>query len=81
MSTTAAPDQRCRELAHRASGGMDIRLYWNVDDNSTSIEIWQPASEELLWFTVTPGRALEAFYHPFAELSSSRAELILVGES
>ena len=62
------PGRGFHELAHRVSGGMEIRLYWNADEDSTSVEVWEPASGELLLFEVPRGRALEAFYHPFAEL-------------
>ena len=37
---------------------------------STSIEVWQPASGETLLFTVAGEHALDAFYHPFAQLPS-----------
>ena len=57
-----------RELAHRVSGGIEVTLYWSPHDNSTSVEVWQSASEELLKFTVAREEALEAFYHPFAHL-------------
>jgi hypothetical protein len=57
-----------RELARRAGGGIEVTLYWSAHDNSTSIEVWQSASEETLHFTVAPELALEAFYHPFAHL-------------
>jgi len=62
------PGRGLRELAYRVSGGMEIRLYWNADEDSTSVEVWQPASGELLRLEVPRGRALEAFYHPFADL-------------
>jgi hypothetical protein len=55
-----------RELAHRVNGGIEVTLYWNPHDNSTSIEVWQPATEETLVFTVAQEQALDAFYHPFA---------------
>ena len=57
-----------RELARRVSGGIEITLYWSAHDNSTSIEVWQPASEETLHFNVAREAALDAFYHPFAHL-------------
>ena len=57
-----------RELACRVSGGIEVTLYWSPHDNSTSIEVWQSASEETLHFTVAREAALEAFYHPFAHL-------------
>ena len=62
------PGRGLHELAHRVSGGMEIRLYWNADEDSTSIEVRQPASGELLLLEVPRERALEAFYHPFAAL-------------
>jgi len=65
-----------RELATRASGGIEVTLYWNAADNSTTIEIWQPATEELLAFPVAPARALDAYYHPFAHLSVAPDALI-----
>jgi hypothetical protein len=62
------PGRGLRELAYRVSGGMEIRLYWDADEDSTSVEVWQPLSGELLLLEVPRGRALEAFYHPFADL-------------
>lgn len=58
--------RRRRELARRVNGGIRVTLYWNTNDNSTSLEVWQPASEERLEFSVAREHALEAFYHPFA---------------
>jgi hypothetical protein len=69
-----------RELARRVSGGIEVSLYWSPLDNSTTVEVWQPASEETLVFAVAPERALEAFYHPFAELASSFEELVPVAD-
>ena len=57
-----------RELAHRVNGGIEVTLYWDAHDNSTSVEVWQPATEETLHFTVAQEQALDAFYHPFAHL-------------
>jgi hypothetical protein len=59
-----------RELARRVSGGIEVALYWTPLDNSTTVEVWEVASEETLVFPVTPERALEAFYHPFAQLAA-----------
>jgi hypothetical protein len=67
------PGRGLRELAYRVSGGMEIRLYWNADEDSTSVEVWQPASGELLLLEVPRERALEAFYHPFADLPQALA--------
>jgi hypothetical protein len=62
------------ELARRASGELEITLYWDAADNSTSIEIRYPASHEtLLRFAVPSEDALDAFYHPFAHLRTAAA--------
>jgi hypothetical protein len=70
-----------RELARRASGGIEVALYWSPLDNSTTVEVWDTASEETVVFAVPSERALEAFYHPFAQLSASFDELVPVADA
>jgi hypothetical protein len=70
-----------RELAHRVSGGIEVALYWSPLDNSTTVEVWDAASEVLLIVPVPPERALEAFNHPFAQLTAAYAELVPVGDA
>ena len=60
-----------RELARRVSGGIEVTLFWSAHDNTTSIEVWQPSTEELLTFPVAHEHALDAFYHPFAHLPTA----------
>ena len=73
--------QPLRELARRVSGGIDVALYWNPLDDSTTVEIYDAASEETIVFAVPAERALEAFYHPFAQLTASFEELVHVAEA
>jgi hypothetical protein len=68
MTTTIASPTQPRELAHRVSGGIEVTLYWSADDNSTSVRILQPATEETITFVVERERALDAFQHPFSYL-------------
>jgi hypothetical protein len=70
-----------RELARRVSGGMEVALYWSPLDNSTTVEVWQAASEETLVVPVAADHALEAFYHPFAQLAASFDELVPVADA
>lgn len=70
-----------RELANRASGGIEVALYWSPFDNSTTVEVWDAASDETIVFAVPPERALQAFYHPFAQLASSFDELVPVADA
>jgi hypothetical protein len=62
-----------RELAHRATGGLEITLHWNPDDNSTSIDVHERTTEETISFAVPGHRALHAFHHPFAHLRQQDA--------
>jgi len=57
-----------QELAFRSSGGLEITLYWDADEQTTSVEIHQPATQETIALTVPQEDALDAFYHPFAHL-------------
>ena len=57
-----------RELAHRTSGGLEITLYWDAEEQTTSVEVHQPATQETIAFTVAREHALDAFHHPFAHI-------------
>jgi hypothetical protein len=57
-----------------------VALYWSPLDNSTTVEVSQATSEETLVFAVAPERALEAFYHPFAQLAAPIGGLVPVAE-
>jgi hypothetical protein len=70
-----------RELARRASGGIEVALYWRPLDDSTTVEVSDAGSEETLVFAVSPEHALEAFYHPFAQLAASFDELVPVADA
>ena len=71
LQDTAAPSfTHRRELARRLSGGIEVTLYWSPDDNTTHVEVSQPAIEEALRFNVPCERALDAFYHPFSHLTA-----------
>ena len=69
MTTALPTDLLRRELAQRISGGIEITLYWNPLDNTTSIQVHQTSTEETITLAVPIDRALEAFYHPFAHLA------------
>jgi hypothetical protein len=70
MSLTALTQIGRLELAQRLTGGLEVTLYWHADDNSTSVDVHQAATEETISFSVPPDRALDAFHHPFAHLAS-----------
>jgi len=70
-----------RELARRVSGGIEVALYWSPLDDSTTVEVWDTLFDETIVFGVPPERALEAFYHPFAQLAVSSDELVTVTDA
>ena len=70
-----------RELARRTSGGIEVALYWSSLDNTTTVEVWQATSEETFVFAVPGERALEAFYHPFGQLTVLFDELVPVADA
>jgi hypothetical protein len=74
--TRVATVQSRRELAQRVNGGLEITLYWWVADNSTSIEVRKTDSGETVAFAVRPEAALDAFYHPFANLGLASEHVI-----
>jgi hypothetical protein len=63
-----------RELAHRISGAIEVTLYWNADENGTSVEVFHAATEQTLRFAVARAHALDAFYHPFAHLPAPASD-------
>jgi hypothetical protein len=74
MTVATAPAiNRHRELAHRVSSGLEVTLYWNAADNGTSIEVRDLASETTVRFAVPADQALDAFYHPLAQVGYSIA--------
>jgi hypothetical protein len=73
MSTTTFTFVPRRELAHRVNGGLEITLYWDVRDNTTTIEVHHADTAETIAFPVPAERALDAFHHPFAHLAQQEA--------
>jgi hypothetical protein len=66
-STMTANDtsQSRRELAHRASNGIDVRLLWNQADNTVAVTVSDDMGESFE-LRVGSHEALDAFHHPYA---------------
>jgi len=54
-----------RELAHRASNGIDVRLLWNQADNMVTVAVSDDLGESFE-LRVASHEALDAFHHPYA---------------
>jgi hypothetical protein len=55
-----------RELAAREGDGICVRLLWHPGDDALTVSVEDARVGDNLEIAVEPGRALDAFYHPFA---------------
>jgi hypothetical protein len=55
-----------RELDHRYSDGIDVRLLWNSHTDRVSVAVEDYRSGEAFVLEVPAGEAREAFTHPYA---------------
>jgi hypothetical protein len=65
---TTTPDTPIarRELAHRASCGIDVRLLWDPADGRLTVEARDDAEGTILVVPVDGRPALAVFHHPYA---------------
>jgi hypothetical protein len=61
-----------RELDHRNSDGIDVRLLWNPQTDQVSIAVEDERLGRSLAFDVDRAEALAAFHHPYAYGSTPR---------
>jgi len=54
------------ELAHRASDGIDVYLYWNEPTSRVTVDVFDARAGHGFELEVDGGRALDAFNHPYA---------------
>ena len=65
MSATAFTDRR--ELAHRASDGIQVSLFWSKLSTQVTIAVLDTRSDHRAFeFEVDGSDALDAFNHPYA---------------
>jgi hypothetical protein len=62
--TTGQPLRR--ELAHRSTDGVDIRLFWSKPDNRLTVEVTDAKRGERFQLDAPAEGALDVFYHPYA---------------
>ncbi len=59
------PDPMTRELDHRVSDGIDVRLLWNPLTNRVSVTVEDERTGGFFKLDVDPEEALTAFHHPY----------------
>jgi hypothetical protein len=66
----STPETTIRELDHRTSDGIDVRLLWNADTNRVWIAVEDQRLGGSQTFAVDDAEALSAFRHPYAYASN-----------
>jgi hypothetical protein len=64
---------RLRELAHRSSGGIDVRLLWDEASDSCVVSVVDPSTLEALEIPVGDRPPMDVFNHPYASLADEWA--------
>lgn len=54
-----------RELAQRRCGSVEVRLLWHPEGDWLELSVRDLAGGTGFGVVVTPGNALDAFYHPY----------------
>jgi hypothetical protein len=60
------PDTHLRELDHRSSDGVDVRLLWDPRTDHVSIAVTDEHTGAVVAYPVDGAEALTAFQHPYA---------------
>jgi hypothetical protein len=59
-----------RELAQRASDGVEVTLYWHETRHELTVHVSDQRSGECFELAADPDRALDVFHHPFSYAAS-----------
>jgi hypothetical protein len=62
-----------RELAHRASNGVSVSLFWDKVGDQLALEVYDETTDEFFTLDVPRDRALDAFHHPYAYRARAEA--------
>jgi hypothetical protein len=57
------------ELAQRPSGPDEVLLLWHPESNRVELAIRDAATGATFHLDVAPGRAIDAFHHPYAYMA------------
>ena len=72
MTTTTI--SRRTELAHRASGEVDVYLFWNEPTSRVTVGVLGARGDDSFEFEVDGRYALDAFNHPYAYNHQSKED-------
>jgi hypothetical protein len=61
-----------RELAHRVTDGIDVKLFWRKVDNRLTVRVRDTRSSDSFELEAPRDQALDVFYHPYAHAALRR---------
>ncbi len=70
----AAADSEARELDHRESDGIDVKLLWSARTDQVWVAVRDERAGTSFRLEVEPGDALTAFRHPYAYVAAEDAD-------
>jgi hypothetical protein len=66
----SSPAQGYRELAYRATDGLEIVLFWHQPSNGVLVAVSDARTRAYFELDVAPEEALEVFHHPYAHAAA-----------
>jgi hypothetical protein len=66
MAATDENRNLFRELAHRATDGLEVTLFWRETTNELSVCVSDERSGAYFELATEPHQALDVFYHPYS---------------
>jgi hypothetical protein len=66
MEVTNEKQHQVRELAHRATDGLEVMLFWHKATNELTVSVSDERTGAYFELNAEPDEALAVFYHPYA---------------
>jgi hypothetical protein len=66
MAVNDEKQHRVRELAHRATDGLEVGLFWHESTNELTVSVSDERTGAYFELDAEPDEALAVFYHPYA---------------
>jgi hypothetical protein len=66
MAVNDEKQHQVRELAHRATDGLEVILFWHAVTNELTVSVSDERTGAYFELAAEPDEALAVFYHPYA---------------
>jgi hypothetical protein len=66
MAVSDEKRHQVRELAHRATDGLEVLLFWHEATNELTVSVSDERTGAYFELDAGPDEALDVFYHPYA---------------